>query len=294
MQPGVLESGTMPAAANETLTRSRAQWTVAAATWEREGEIIAASTRAVTEALVEVAGVAAGALVLDVAGGTGDPTMRLAVAVGSSGRVVCTDLTPAMLAGARRRIAAAGGASVEFVVAGAETLPFPAAAFDTVVSRFGVMLFADPAAGVGEMLRVARPGGTVAAAVWGAPERNPYLAVPIATVARMASLPPQDPDVPGVFRLAAPGALEELFIRAGAVDVHGERRAFTMEAPVRLEEFWPFLLRLASPMRATIASLPPALQDEIAAAVRAAVAPYFVDGTMRFPAEMIVARATRV
>ena len=65
----------------------------------------------------------------------------------------------------------------QFIAASAEALPFPDATFDAVVSRFGVMLFADPARGVREMVRVARPGGTVAAAVWGSAERNPYLAV---------------------------------------------------------------------------------------------------------------------
>ncbi|HLY37638.1 MAG TPA: class I SAM-dependent methyltransferase [Candidatus Binatia bacterium] len=269
--------------------RSRVQWTAAAPSWEREGDLVAASTRAVTAALVEMARLAPGMRVLDVAGGTGDPTTAVAAAVGERGRVVCTDLTPAMLAGARRRIAPA---PVRFVAAGAEALPFPAATFDAVVCRFGVMLFADPARGVREMLRVARPGGTVAAAVWGSPERNPYLAIPIATIARMASVPPQDPDAPGVFRLAAPGALDALF--AGARDPRVERRAFTMEAPIALADFWPFLLRLASPLRAVVSSLPPALQDAIGAAIRDAVAPYFDDAGMHFPAEMIVARATRI
>ena len=138
-----------------------------------------------------------------------------------------------MLAGARRRVGAADG--VAFAAASAEALPFPAATFDAVVSRFGVMLFADPAAGVREMVRVARPGAVIAAAVWGAPERNPYLAIPIRTIARLAATPPQDPDAPGVFRLAAPGALAALFTAAGGRDVGAEHRAFTMEADLALD-----------------------------------------------------------
>lgn len=271
----------------DVLTRSRAQWTEAATTWEREGGLIEASTRAVTDALVAVAGIAPGLRVLDVAGGTGDPTMRLASLVGTAGRVTCTDLTPAMLAGARRRVGSAE--RVAFASASAEALPFPDATFDAVVSRFGVMLFADPAAGVREMARVARPRGVVAAAVWGAPERNPYLAVPILAVARFArGVPPPDPNAPGVFRLAGPGQLAELFSAAGAEDVREERRAFVMEAALDLDSFWSFLLRIAAPMRAMVATQPADVQRDIAAAVRDDVARYFGGGTMRFPAEMVL------
>jgi SAM-dependent methyltransferase len=275
---------------SDVLGRSRAQWTQAAATWDREGELIAATTRPVTDALVALAGIRPGMRVLDVAGGTGDPTMRLLATVGAPGRVVCTDLTPAMLAGARRRVGASRG--VAFAAASAEALPFPAARFDAVVSRFGVMLFADPAAGVREMARVARPGAALAAAVWGAPERNPYLGIPIAAVARFGrDVPPPDPAAPGVFRLAAPGALAALFVAAGARDVREERRAFVMEGPMALDDFWPFVLRLAAPLRAVVAAQEPEVRERIAAAVRADVAPYIGESAMRFPAEMVLVRA---
>jgi SAM-dependent methyltransferase len=276
----------------DVLARSRAQWTQAAGTWDREGDLIGESTRAVTEALLACAGIAPGMRVLDVAGGTGDPAWRLRELVGGAGAVVSTDLTPAMLAGARRRLGSA--ARVGLTACAAEALPFPAASFDAVVSRFGVMLFADPGAGVREMVRVARPGGTVAAAVWGAPERNPYLATPMGVVARLArDVPPPDPAAPGVFRLAAPGHLAALFAAAGVRELHEERREFVMDVRLGLDDLWPFLLRLASPLRGVVTAQAPEVQQEIAAAVRAAIAPYLCDGTMRFPAEMVLARGTR-
>jgi SAM-dependent methyltransferase len=277
---------------SDVLNRSRAQWTQAAGTWDREGDLIGQSTRAVTEALVVVAGIAPGMRVLDVAGGTGDPTMRLLSLVGAAGRVTCTDLTPAMLAGACRRVGAAE--RVGFAAASAEAMPFRPATFDAVVSRFGVMLFADPAAGVREMARVARPGGVVAAAVWGAPDRNPYLGIPMGVLAGLArDVPPPDPTAPGVFRLAGPGQLAALFTAAGAREVREERREFVMEAPIDVEELWPFLLRVAAPMRAIVAAQAADVQREIAAAVRRDIAPYFRDGTMRFPAEMVLVRGLR-
>ena len=275
----------------ETLAQSRANWTRAAPSWEREGDLVAATTRAVTDALLDAAGVVPGQRVLDVAGGTGDPSGRLAAAVGPTGRVTCSDLTPAMLDGARRRVAAA---NLDLVAASAEALPFPETTYDAVVARFGVMLFADPAAGVAEMLRVARPGATVAAAVWGAPERNPYLSVPIGALARVGGVPPAPPDAPGVFRLAASGRLAALFAPGRARAVTEERRPFLMEGPLAREEFWPFLLRLASPTRMALSALPLDVQERVGEAVREGVAPYFARGAMRFPAEMVVVHAIRV
>jgi len=272
---------------DEALARSRALWSVAADAWDREGDLIAASTRSVTDAVLEAAALRPGMRVLDVAGGTGDPGSRIAEAVGPGGRVVSTDLTPAMLAGARRRL---GTRAVGLVASAAEALAVRSGAFDAVVSRFGVMLFGDPAAGVREMLRAARPGAPVVAAVWGTPEANPYLALPIRESARVGGIPPADPDAPGVFRLAGSGKLAALFTAAGARDVREERRRFTMEAPIPLDGFWPFLLRLAAPQRAAVGSLPADVQARLARAVTEAVAPFFASGAMRFPAEMVVVR----
>ena len=274
----------------EALAQSRANWTRAAPSWEREGDLVATTTRAVSDTLLDAAGITPGQRVLDVAGGTGDPSGRLATTVGLAGRVTCSDLTAAMLDGARRRVAAA---NLDFVAASAEALPFPDATYDAVVSRFGVMLFADPAAGVAEMLRVARPGAIVAAAVWGAPERNPYLALPIDVLARVGGVPPAGADAPGVFRLAAPGRLKALFAHPLARAVSEDRHPFLMEGPIAHDAFWPFLLRLASPTRAALSALPPEVQERVGQAVREAVAPYFAGGSMRFPAEMVVARAVR-
>jgi SAM-dependent methyltransferase len=272
----------------DVLARSRAQWTAASTTWDREGDVIAASTRAVTATLLAAAAPAPGQRVLDVAGGTGDPTLDVARAVGPRGRVVCADLTPAMLAGARRRTAEAG-LRIDAVATCAEALPFRRHAFDAVVSRFGVMLFADPAAAVRDMVRVARPGAVVAAAVWGTPERNPYFSVPMAALGRHVALPPPDPDAPSVFRLAAPGALGDLLRRAGAADVVETRHPFEMTMALALDEFWPFLLRVAAPMRATVEAQPPAVQAAVARAVHDDMARFHTGGMLRVPAEAVLA-----
>ncbi|BAS29198.1 class I SAM-dependent methyltransferase [Limnochorda pilosa] len=97
--------------------------------------------------------------VLDVATGGGHTALAFAPRVA---RVVASDLTPAMLDAAERHAAGRGAANVEFVVADAEGLPFPDAAFDLLTCRVAPHHFPDVRRFVREAARVVRPGGLVA------------------------------------------------------------------------------------------------------------------------------------
>jgi len=110
--------------------------------------------------VVEAAGIGPGTRVLDVAAGTGNVAVRAAEA---GAEVVASDLTPENLA-AGRAAAAARGIELEWVEADAEALPFADGAFDVVTSAFGVMFAPDHRAAARELLRVCRPGGTIALA----------------------------------------------------------------------------------------------------------------------------------
>lgn len=101
-----------------------------------------------------------GLRVLDVAAGTGAFTLT---ALAGGARVTATDVSPAMVTALRSRIADAD-ATAE--VMDGQTLTLPDDAFDLVGSIFGVVLFPDPARGLAEMVRVARPGGRVVVGAW--------------------------------------------------------------------------------------------------------------------------------
>ncbi len=93
---------------------------------------------------------------LDVSTGGGHTALAVAR---HAGRVVASDLTPAILAAARRFVAGQGAANVEFVVADAERLPFLDETFSIVTVRIAPHHYADVARAVSEMARVLRPGG---------------------------------------------------------------------------------------------------------------------------------------
>lgn len=112
--------------------------------------------------LVEAAGVAQGARVLDVAAGTGNASLPAAA---TGARVTASDLTPELLDAGRRR-AEAAGLELEWVQADAEQLPFDDASFDVVMSSIGVMFAPHHQAAADELVRVCAPGGTIALLSW--------------------------------------------------------------------------------------------------------------------------------
>jgi len=124
---------------------------------------MAVFTTPVAGHLVRFAKVHVGQSVLDVGTGTGVVaiTARLLGA-----KVTGLDLTPALLAQAKESAAVAGLDDIVWHEGDAEALPFPDASFDVVLSQFGHMFAPRHDVAVSEMLRVLKPGGTIAFATW--------------------------------------------------------------------------------------------------------------------------------
>ena len=115
------------------------------------------------ERAADLAGVAGGARVLDVATGTGDLAIVLARRVGPDGEVVGSDFSEGMLRRGRSKAVAMAelGGRVRFEWGDALDLPYETASFDAATVGFGVRNFADLPRGLAELARVVRPGGRV-------------------------------------------------------------------------------------------------------------------------------------
>ncbi len=118
--------------------------------------------------VMDAANVEPGHRVLDVACGTGVLTRAVRDRVGPGGSVIGLDINEGMLAVATRKTP-----DIEWRQGRAEELPFETDSFDRVVSQFGMMFFTDRQAAVQEMIRVLRPGGRLAVAVWDKIEHSP-------------------------------------------------------------------------------------------------------------------------
>lgn len=170
--------------------------------------------------LVRFAEVRPGKAVLDVATGTG----VVAITARRAGaKVAALDLSPVLLGRARENAAIAEVDDVDWREGDAESLPFADATFDMVLSQFGHMFAPRPEVVVREMLRVLRPGGTIAFATW-PPEH--MIGTLFATVARYAPPPPGAAPPP---LWGAPSVVAERLGRA-VRDLHFQRGVMTFPA----------------------------------------------------------------
>jgi SAM-dependent methyltransferase len=169
--------------------------------------------------MLEVASVQPGSRVLDVAAGTGDQTLMAARRVGPTGNVLATDDSTSMLKVAAEAARNEGLTNVETRVMNAENLALDADSFDAVICRNALMLFANPAKALTEMRRVVKPASKVAVIVFSGEERNPHHGIPFAIIRRLGKIPPPAPGEPWMYALGDPGALEDVYSRAGFLNV---------------------------------------------------------------------------
>jgi demethylmenaquinone methyltransferase/2-methoxy-6-polyprenyl-1,4-benzoquinol methylase len=111
---------------------------------------------------IELSALRSGHKVLDLAGGTGDFSIRFSSIVGKSGQVVLADINDAMLQLGRDRIIDKGlSGNVNFTQLNAECLPFQDNTFDCVCIAYGLRNVTDKQAALASMQRVLKPGGRV-------------------------------------------------------------------------------------------------------------------------------------
>lgn len=247
---------------NQQVTEmARTQWEAAAEGWDAHSPALRDWLFEPTQTMFEVAGIALGHHVLDIAAGAGDQTLMLAERVGEHGRVLATDLSPKLVERLRWNAERAGLSTVDTRVADAQVPLAEVNAFDAAVCRLGLMLMPEPSRCLSAVYAAVKPGGRFSALVFAGPEDNPCIRILMATAMRHANLPARDPYAPGgLLSLGRPGHLDRIIQEAGFRDVV----TFRIDAPFRMPsvtDYIAFLQSAAAPVMAMLSRLAPQAQE---------------------------------
>ncbi|MEV0375200.1 class I SAM-dependent methyltransferase [Streptomyces sp. NPDC050636] len=190
--------------------------------WARNQDRWDAVNAGFNEPLLAAAAIGKQDRVLDVGCGAGYTT-RLAARQAVNGRAMGLDLSGPMLARARESAQREGLGNVTFEEGDAQVHAFEPGAFDVVISRFGVMFFADPVAAFANIGHALRPGGRMAFICGADAESNEWLQA----IAGLRDLLPIGdfgaPGSPGMFSLADPDTTTEVLSSAGFEHINAAR-----------------------------------------------------------------------
>jgi ubiquinone/menaquinone biosynthesis C-methylase UbiE len=225
-------------------------------------------------------------IILDVAAGTGEPGLTIASMV-KDGKVIITDLAEDMLIIARENASRKGIKNIETVACDVCELPFADNTFDAISCRFGFMFFPDMLLAAKEMIRVLKPGGRIATAVWNVPEKNFWVTVTMGAINRNLELPAPPQGSPGIFRCAKDGLISDLFLQAGFKnisqhEINGKLNSKTCDV------YWNMLTEIAAPVVAGLNKADEAMKAKIKDEVYQALNQKYPDGNILVDSSALV------
>jgi SAM-dependent methyltransferase len=245
----------------------------------------------VSDILIDRAGVKAGERIVDVGCGCGATTLALAEKIGATGHVLGIDISAPMLGRARQMLPA--GLPVDFVLADATVHPFVTGSFDLLVSRFGVMFFAEPVLSFANMRRALRPSGRLAFACWREPRDNPWMMTPLQAVYQhVPKLPRPGPEDPGPFAFASEQRVTSILGEAGFAGIAMERCDLKLDIAIGrgLDGAVETALEIGPASRA-LEGQPPELRAAASDSIRQALAPFVSGQAVPLPASIWIATA---
>jgi SAM-dependent methyltransferase len=267
---------------------------VAGPRWVARQAVQEARNVEMAEQLLAASAARPGERVLDIGCGTGVTTVPLARAVGPSGHVTGADISRPMLEAAERRLAEHGVGNVTLLLADAQVHDFPRSAFDLLLSRLGVMFFADPVAAFRNLIGALRPGGRLCMAVWASLDENMHWKIPYDIAVRHLGAPaPAPPHQPGPFAFGDRVYLRGILAAAGFGEIEIASRQFQVhgETPSALAEHVALFGSVQRLLEEKAAGM--AVRQTILDETEAAFAAYATAEGVRLPASFLLVTGCR-
>jgi ubiquinone/menaquinone biosynthesis C-methylase UbiE len=262
--------------------RMGARWARAAADWNR----------ALTDELIAAAAISSESLVLDLAAGSGDPSLII-VQRFSSVTVIALDRSFAGLQLARQnseelRVAA----RITFIQGDVHNIPLSSRRVDRITCRFGVMFFEEIGDAMSEMVRVLKPGGRVALLVWGI-FKQPLFEATIGAILRLvpgANLPESSH---AMCRFASQGSLAEELRNAGFCNVQETEMTLPRIWAGSAEQLWEYQQEVSTLYWPLFEAIPETLRRRVDEEVVAGLSRFGDQGLLTIPVQVVIVTGQR-
>jgi ubiquinone/menaquinone biosynthesis C-methylase UbiE len=236
-------------------------WNQSSPGWKKWDELTMDFLKPVGDEIIRMLKPQGNDYVLDIAAGTGEPGLTIATML-KGGKVMITDLAEGMLEVARENAAQRGIKNIETEVCDVSELPFKDNTFDAISCRMGFMFFPDMLLAAKEMVRVLKPGGRIAAAVWNGPDKNLWFTTAMSSVNKNMTLPQPPPGAPGMFRCAAEGLMTDLFSKAGLKNISQKDVAGKLNCKTA-GVYWSFASEVVGPVVNALSTADDTLREKI-------------------------------
>jgi ubiquinone/menaquinone biosynthesis C-methylase UbiE len=268
----------------DTAARARVsdRWAKAAVGWNQ----------AMTDALLTVAAITPDSVVLDLAAGSGEPSLTIAERL-MAGRIMALDRSIGGLSLANTVARRLGlDSKIACIQADGHAIPLERNCLDRVTCRCGIMFFSDTRLVLSEMMRVLRPGGRVALLAWGRFEQ-PFFQATVGVVLRLVEGAQMPAAARTMFRFAVPGSLEGRLREAGFCEVHEQLLSVPRVWAGTPEQLWAYQQEVSTLCQPLFESIPPEVRAQVDAEVVASLARFRGGSVLTVPVDVIVVSGQR-
>ncbi|MDB5230253.1 MAG: methyltransferase type 11 [Chitinophagaceae bacterium] len=231
---------------DEIREQQKATWNKFSPGWKKWDDFTMKFLQPMGDAIIKELDIQETDKVLDVACGTGEPGLTIAL-LASKGKVTGTDLADKMLEIAKENAAAKQIINFETKTCDVCALPFDENSFDKISCRMGFMFFPDMQLASDEMYRVLKSGGKMATSVWSVPAKNEWITALMGVISKNLEMTPPPPGSPGMFRCGSDGVMKSVLEKSGFKNTR-EQEVTGKVIYTDFEYFWQMMNEVAAPV----------------------------------------------